>query len=77
VFRFNFNIHVKVRILMPQKLHDAVQKALIAEEELNNGGQGRTPSRLTGQDDIRSATTSDTNPNILHGIELHPEDLCS
>jgi hypothetical protein len=49
VFSLNFNIHAKVRILMPQTLHDAVQKALIAEEELNSGGQGRTPSRPTGQ----------------------------
>jgi hypothetical protein len=49
VFGLNFNIRVKVRILMPQTLHDAVQKALIAEEEINNGGQGRTPSRPTGQ----------------------------
>jgi hypothetical protein len=49
VFGLNFNIRVKVRILMPQTLHDAVQKALIAEEEMNSGGQGRTPSRQTGQ----------------------------
>jgi hypothetical protein len=49
VFGLNFNIHVKVRILMPQMLHDAVQKALIAEEELTNRGQGRTPARPTGQ----------------------------
>jgi hypothetical protein len=45
VFGLNFNIRAKVQILMPQSLHDVVQKALIAEEELNNGGQGRTPSR--------------------------------
>jgi hypothetical protein len=32
---------------MPQMLHDAVQKALIVEEEMNSGGQGMTPSRLT------------------------------
>jgi hypothetical protein len=49
VFGLNFNIRVKVRILMPQTLHDAVQKALIVEEEMNSGGQGRTPSRQTGQ----------------------------
>jgi hypothetical protein len=47
VFGLNFNIHAKVRILMPQTLHDAVQKALIVEEEMNSGGQGRTPSRQT------------------------------
>jgi hypothetical protein len=40
----------KVRILMPQTLHDAIQKALIAEEELISGGQTRTPTRPVGQD---------------------------
>jgi hypothetical protein len=48
MFGLNFNIRAKVRILMPQMLHDAVQKALIVEEELNNGGEGGTPSRQTG-----------------------------
>jgi hypothetical protein len=38
LFRLNFNIRAKVRILMPQTLHDAVHKALIVEEELNSGG---------------------------------------
>jgi hypothetical protein len=33
LFGLNFSIHVKVRILMPMMLHDAVQKALIDEEE--------------------------------------------
>jgi hypothetical protein len=33
-----------VRIIIPQKLQDAVKKALIAKEYLNNGGQGRNPS---------------------------------
>jgi hypothetical protein len=33
---------------MPQTLHDVVQKALIAEEELINGGQRRTPVRPMG-----------------------------
>jgi hypothetical protein len=49
MFGLKFNICVKVRIIMPQMLHDVVQKALIYEEELNNGGQGRTPSRQTEQ----------------------------
>jgi hypothetical protein len=48
VFSLNFNICAKVRIPMPQTLHDVFQKALIAEEELNCGGQGMTPSRSTG-----------------------------
>ena len=49
MFGLNDNLHAKVRILMPQNLHDVVQKALIAEEELISGGQIRTPVRLTGQ----------------------------
>jgi hypothetical protein len=49
VFSLNVNIRAKVRILMPQTLHDVVQKALIAEEELISGGQRRTPARPTGQ----------------------------
>jgi hypothetical protein len=39
------SIRAKVRILMPQTLHDVIQKALIAEEELISGGQSRTPAR--------------------------------
>ena len=38
VFGLNGSLRAKVRILMPQTLHDVVQKALIAEEELINGG---------------------------------------
>jgi hypothetical protein len=49
MFGLNVNIHAKVRILMPQTLHDVVQKALIAEEELISGGQRRTPARPVGQ----------------------------
>jgi hypothetical protein len=49
VFSLNINIHAKVRIMMPQTLHDVVQKALIAEEELISGGQSRTPVRLVRQ----------------------------
>jgi hypothetical protein len=45
MFGLNVNIRAKVRILMPQTLHDVVQKALIAEEELISGGQRRTPAR--------------------------------
>jgi hypothetical protein len=45
VFGFNFNIHAKVRISMPQTLHDSIHKDFIAEEELNSGGQGRNLSR--------------------------------
>jgi hypothetical protein len=49
VFGLNGSLRAKVRILMPQTLHDAIQKALIVEEELISGGQTRTPSRPAGQ----------------------------
>ena len=48
VFSLNDSLHAKVRILMPQTLHDVIQKALIAEEELINGGQSKTPERPAG-----------------------------
>jgi hypothetical protein len=48
VFGLNGSLRAKVRILMPQTLHDVVQKSLIAEEELISGGQTRTPVRLAG-----------------------------
>jgi hypothetical protein len=38
MFGLNDILRAKVRILMPQTLHDAVQKALIAKEELISGG---------------------------------------
>ena len=38
VFSLNGGLCAKVRILMPQTLHDTIQKALIAEEELISGG---------------------------------------
>ena len=49
VFGFNDSLRAKVRILMPQTLHDFIQKALIAEEELISKGQTRTPARLEGK----------------------------
>jgi hypothetical protein len=49
VFDLNDSLRAKVRILMPQTLHDVVQKALIVEEELISEGQTRTPARPTGQ----------------------------
>ena len=48
-FGLNGDLCAKVRILMPQTLHDVVQKALIAEEELISGAQTRTPVRPVGQ----------------------------
>jgi hypothetical protein len=44
VLGLNGNLRAKVRIFMPRTLHNAVQKALIAEEELISGGQTRTPA---------------------------------
>jgi hypothetical protein len=49
VLGLNNSLRAKVRILMPQTLHDVVQKALIVEEELISGGQTRTPARPAGQ----------------------------
>jgi hypothetical protein len=48
VFGLNVSICEKVRILMPQTLHDVFQKALVEEEELISEGQSRTPARPTG-----------------------------
>jgi hypothetical protein len=49
VFGLNGIIHAKVRILMPQTLHDVIQKDLIVEKKLISRGQSRTPVRPTGQ----------------------------
>jgi hypothetical protein len=49
VFGLNDNLHAKVRILMPQTLHDVIQKALIVEEVLISGGQTRTLARPVGR----------------------------
>jgi hypothetical protein len=61
VFDLNVNICVKVRILMPQTLHNVVQKALIAEEELISGGQNRNIVRLMGQQTSHVHSSIDTN----------------
>jgi hypothetical protein len=55
VFGLNYNICVKVRILMPNTLHDAVHKYFITEEELNSGGQGRNPSRKIRHTPLRAS----------------------
>jgi hypothetical protein len=49
MFGLNGSIRAKVRILMPQNLHDVIQKALMVEEELISRGQTKTPARLAGQ----------------------------
>jgi hypothetical protein len=38
MFSLNSSLCAKVRILMPQTLHDVVQKGLIEKEELISGG---------------------------------------
>jgi hypothetical protein len=53
VFGPNDSLRAKVRILMPQNLHEVVQKALIVEEEIISGGQTKTPARLAGQGSSR------------------------
>jgi hypothetical protein len=45
VFGLNVSLREKVRLLMPQTLHDAIQKALIVKEDLISKGQSRTPAR--------------------------------
>jgi hypothetical protein len=45
MFGLNVSIREKVRILMQKTLHDVIQKALIAEEEIIRGVQRKTPSK--------------------------------
>jgi hypothetical protein len=47
MFDLIVNICVKVRILMPQTYHYAIQKALIAKEDLISRSQRRTLARPT------------------------------
>jgi hypothetical protein len=49
MFGLNVNIHANVRFIMPQTLHDFVQKALITEEELISKGQRKTLVRPARQ----------------------------
>jgi hypothetical protein len=68
VFGLNGSLRAKVRILMPQTLHDVIQKALIAEEELISGGQTRTPARPAGQ--VSSGTQQHQTP-VRHTSGYH------
>jgi hypothetical protein len=74
MFGLNGILHAKVRILMPQTLHDVVQKALIVEEELISGGQTRTPARPVGQG---SSGTLQHQTLVRHttGISWLPEGI--
>ena len=49
VFILNGSLHEKVRIFMPQTLHDVIQKALIAEEDLISVVESRNPARPVRQ----------------------------
>jgi hypothetical protein len=81
MFGLNRNLRAKVRILMPQTLHNVVQKALIAEEELISGvrpglqrdQQGRSHlehNNTKHQRDIhRGIVASRVDP-----LSLHPGD---
>jgi hypothetical protein len=71
MFGLNVNIHAKVRILMPQTLHDVVQKALIAEEELISKG-------------VRAGLQRDqwgrchlVHNNIRHQLDIHQDIVAS
>jgi hypothetical protein len=68
VFSLNDSLCVKVRILMPQTLHDVVQNTLIAEEELMSGGQTRTPARPVGQS---SAGMPQHQTSVRHTLGHH------
>ena len=68
VFGLNDNLREKVRILMPQTLHDVFQKTLMAEEELISGGQTRTPARPAGQ--VSSGTQQHQTPT-RHMLGYH------
>jgi hypothetical protein len=71
LFGLNINIHARVRILMPQTLHDVVQKALIVEEDIVSGGQRRTPARLIGwvSSDAQQHQTPARHTPGYHGFQ--------
>jgi hypothetical protein len=64
VFGLNVNIHTKVRIFMPQTLHDDFQKALIVEEELISRGREKL---LQDRWDKRRLVRN----NIKHQLDIH------
>jgi hypothetical protein len=74
VFGLNGSLRAKVRILMPQTLHDAVQKALIAEEELVSGGSDQDPSETCRTGFIWYAAAADASETYA-GISWFPEGI--
>jgi hypothetical protein len=76
LFGLNVSLREKVRIMMPQTLHDVVQKALIVEKELVSGGQSRTPVRPAGMcHPVRSSIRH--QPDIRQDIVASREDALS
>jgi hypothetical protein len=73
VFSLNGNLHAKVRILMPQTLHYAIQKALIVEEELIRGSE-KDSSETDKVGVIWCATASDTSQTYTQ-ISWLPERI--
>jgi hypothetical protein len=80
-YGLNFNIRERVRILMPQTLHEAVQKDIIAEEEINSSGQNRplrptrsVAPRTTPQQSVNRPTTMhrDTPRGPFFAMPRHP-----
>jgi hypothetical protein len=71
VFGLNDSLHAKVSIFMPQTLHDVIQKALIAEEELISGCQTRTPTRpvVQGSSGTLQHQTPERHTSGYHGFQ--------
>jgi hypothetical protein len=74
VFGLNGSLRAKVRILMPQTLHDAVQKALIAEEELSQWGSDQDSSETCRAGFIWYAAAADAS-ETYDGISWVPEGI--
>jgi hypothetical protein len=60
MFGLNVSIHEKVRILMPQMLHDVVQKTLIFEEDLQRGSE-KDSDKTCREGNIWCVAKSSTN----------------
>jgi hypothetical protein len=71
VFGLNDSLRAKVSTLMPQTLHDVIQKALIAEEELISGCQTRAPTRpvVQGSSGTLQHQTPERHKSGYHGFQ--------
>jgi hypothetical protein len=70
LFGLNVSIHAKVRILMPQTLHDVIQKALIAEEELISGVRAGLQRDQQGRCHL-------VHNNIRHQLDIRQDIVAS